>query len=183
MENYLKGIDDKVVKKAAKIKLLITDVDGVLTDGGVIYDDHYLEFKKFNVKDGLIVKLLQKHGIKVGAITGRNSPVVRSRCEELGFDFHYHGVKDKREKLKTVLDGMDLRLDECAYIGDDLIDLPILVMVGLSVAPKDALPYIKEEVDMVSTLNGGRGVFREVADFILNSQGKLKMIINQLKEK
>ncbi|MBD8487830.1 HAD hydrolase family protein [Echinicola sp. CAU 1574] len=183
MENYLNGIDDKILKKAAKIKLLITDVDGVLTDGGVIYDDHYLELKKFNVKDGLIVKVLQKHGVMVGAITGRNSPVVRSRCKELGFDFHYHGIKDKGVQLREVLDEYDLSLEECAYIGDDLIDLPILCKVGLSVAPMDALPYVKEEVDMVSSLPGGRGVFREVGDLILSSKGLLKKIIKELIEK
>ncbi|WP_200975975.1 HAD family hydrolase [Echinicola sp. 20G] len=183
MENYLKGIDDKILKKAAKIKLLITDVDGVLTDGGVIYDDHYLELKKFNVKDGLIVKVLQKHGVMVGAITGRNSPVVRSRCKELGFDFHHHGIKDKGVQLREVLDEYNLSLEECAYIGDDLIDLPILCKVGLSVAPLDALPYVKEEVDMVSSLPGGRGVFREVGDLILSSKGLLKKIIKELTEK
>ncbi|GAB3654015.1 hypothetical protein GCM10028791_24460 [Echinicola sediminis] len=183
MENYLKGIDKKIYEKAAKIKLLITDVDGVLTDGGVIYDDHYLELKKFNVKDGLIVKVLQKHGVKIGAITGRNSPVVRSRCKELGFDFHYHGIQDKGEKLDEVLEDFDLSLSECAYIGDDLIDLPILTKVGLSVAPLDALPYVKEEVDMVSSLPGGKGVFREVGDLILSAKGFLDDIIKQLKEK
>jgi len=183
MENYLKGIDKSVYEKAAKIKLLITDVDGVLTDGGVIYDDHYLELKKFNVKDGLIVKVLQQHGIKIGAITGRNSPVVRSRCKELGFDFHYHGVRDKGEKLEEVLEDFDIALEECAYIGDDLIDLPIIVRVGLSVAPLDALPYVKEEVDLISSLPGGRGVFREVGDLILSAKGLLETIIHQLKEK
>lgn len=183
MENYLKGIDEKITKKAEKIKLLITDVDGVLTDGGVIYDDNYLEFKKFNVKDGLIVKVLQRHGIMVGAITGRDSPVVAGRCKELGFDFHHHGVKDKGAKLAEVVEELNLDLDEVAYIGDDLIDLPILVKVGFSVAPKDALPYVKEEVDWVSNLAGGRGAFRETADLILNAKGMLKKIINQLTEK
>ncbi|GGZ28074.1 3-deoxy-manno-octulosonate-8-phosphatase [Echinicola pacifica] len=180
MDHYLKGIDEKIIKKASKIKLLITDVDGVLTDGGVIYDDNYLEYKKYNVKDGLIVKVLQRHGILVGAITGRNSPVVQKRCEELHFDFHHHGIKDKGAKLLEVLDQYNLDLNEIAYIGDDLIDLPILVQVGLAVAPKDALPYIKEEVDFVSSLNGGKGVFRETGDLILSAQGHLKKIINQL---
>ncbi|UCS95432.1 HAD hydrolase family protein [Echinicola marina] len=183
MKNYLKDIPEEIYEKASKIKLLITDVDGVLTDGGVIYDDHYLELKKFNVKDGLIVKVLQNNGVMIGAITGRNSPVVRSRCKELGFDFHYHGIRDKREKLYEVLEEFNLKLSEVAYIGDDLIDLPILAKVGLSVAPLDALPYVREEVDMVSSLAGGRGVFREVGDLILSSKGLLKKIIKELIEK
>ncbi len=140
MDNYFQGIDKSIFDKAARVKLLITDVDGVLTDGGVIYDDHYLEYKKFNVKDGLIVKVLQKHGIKIGAITGRNSPVVKGRCEELGFDFHYHGIKEKGKKLEEVLQKLKIGLEDCAYIGDELIDLPILTQVGFSVAPQDALP-------------------------------------------
>jgi 3-deoxy-D-manno-octulosonate 8-phosphate phosphatase (KDO 8-P phosphatase) len=84
--------------------LLITDVDGVLTDGGIIYDDNGLESKRFNVKDGFIVSHLRKNGILVGAITGRNSKVVENRCEELHFDFHYHGVNDKAKKMEEILD-------------------------------------------------------------------------------
>ncbi len=182
MENYLSGMNDEVREKASRIKLLITDIDGVLTDGGVIYDDNYLEYKKFNVKDGFIVKVLKNNGLKIGAITGRNSPVVRSRCEELNFDFHYHGISHKGKKLEEVIQKLEINLEECAYIGDDLIDIPILTKVGFSVAPLDALPYVKEKVDFVSSLPGGRGVFREVADVILSSKGLLEKIINQLSE-
>lgn len=179
MNNYLKDISENNTQKAGKIKLLITDVDGVLTDGGIIYDNSGVEYKRFNVKDGLIVAHLRKNGIMVGAITGRNSKVVENRCEELHFDFHYHGIKDKSQKLLEVLEVLEINLEEVAYIGDDLIDLPILKKVGFSACPADALPYVSEHVDFVSSLQGGQGVFREVADLILQSKGILSSIINK----
>lgn len=179
MDNYLKGVSDEINQKAEKIKLLITDVDGVLTDGGIIYDDAGMEYKKFNVKDGFIVAPLRKNGIMVGAITGRNSKVVENRCEELHFDFHYHGIRDKSKKLIEVLEVLEISLDEVAYIGDDLMDLPILNKVGFSACPADALPYVSEHVDFISSLPGGQGVFREVSDVILQSKGLLGPIIQK----
>lgn len=179
MQKYLSGITRETTLKAEKIKLLITDVDGVLTDGGIIYDDNGLEYKRFNVKDGFIVSHLRKSGILVGAITGRNSKVVENRCEELNFDFHYHGVRDKAQKLEEILEVLDLMVEEVAYIGDDLIDLPLIRKVGFSACPADALPYISAHVDFVSSLNGGQGVFREVSDLILQSKGQLSDIIDK----
>lgn len=179
MKQYLSGVTEEIRIKAEKIKLLITDVDGVLTDGGIIYDDHNVEYKRFNVKDGFIVAPLKKSGILVGAITGRNSKVVENRCEELKFDFHYHGIRDKAKKLEEILEVLEISLEEVAYIGDDLIDLPLLMKVGMSACPADALPYVSEHVDFVSTLNGGQGVFREVADLILQSKGQLSIIIEK----
>lgn len=183
MENYLKGINPEILKKAKLIKLLITDVDGVLTDGGIIYDNHKIESKKFNVKDGLIVQYLKKNKIKIGVISGRNSQVVRNRCEELDFDYHFHGVSEKGIKLEEILKETGINWEECAFIGDDLWDLPILTRVGLSAAPKDALPYVKNKVDFVSSLAGGKGVFREVGDLILMAKGLLDPIIKQLSQK
>lgn len=180
MENYLKGITTEMLPKAKAIKLLVTDVDGVLTDGGIIYDDNRVESKKFNVKDGLIVQYLRKNKIKVGVITGRDSPVVKNRCDELAFDFHFHGVEEKGLKLEGILQELGIGFEECAFIGDDLWDLPILAKVGFSAAPADALPYIKERVDFVSSLAGGKGAFREVSDLILMSKGLLDPIIHQL---
>jgi 3-deoxy-D-manno-octulosonate 8-phosphate phosphatase (KDO 8-P phosphatase) len=179
MENYLKGVDPEILEKAKKIKLLITDVDGVLTDGGIIFDNEGVESKKFNVKDGLIVQYLRKNQIKVGVISGRNSQVVRNRCVELGFDYHYHGIEDKAIQLQAILEEMDIGLAECAFIGDDLWDLPILCQVGFSAAPLDAMPYVREMVDFVSSLPGGKGVFREVGDLILMSKGQLEPIIHR----
>lgn len=182
IQNYFSQISEDIWEKARNIKLLITDIDGVLTDGGIIYDDNGLEFKKFQVKDGLIVKHLRKNRIIVGAITGRKSKVVENRCEELRFDFHYHGIKDKGKKLHELLETLELSYDEVAYIGDDLIDLPILKKIGLSCSPADALPYVRSEVDWVSRYPGGKGVFRELGDLILHAKGKLTSIIDSYKE-
>ncbi|MCH7403102.1 KdsC family phosphatase [Belliella kenyensis] len=180
MENYLSGLTEIVKSKAQKIRLIITDVDGVLTDGGIIYDDNRLEYKKFNVKDGLIVGHLRRNGVLIGAITGRKSKVVEDRCEELKFDFHYHGIKDKGKKLEEILETLELDPEEVAYIGDDLIDLPILCRVGLSACPADALPYIQQKVDFISSRKGGEGVFRELGDAILIAKGLMDEIIENL---
>ncbi|MFC3417733.1 KdsC family phosphatase [Algoriphagus hitonicola] len=177
IQAYFAGVSEEVLIKAAKIKLLITDVDGVLTDGGIIYDDLKTEYKKYNVKDGLIVQHLRKARIMVGAITGRSSPVVENRCEELRFDFHYHGIKDKGKKLLELLETLEIQLDEVAYIGDDLIDIPVMKEVGLAVVPLDALEYVKPMANFISRFPGGKGVFRETADLILFAQGKLSGII------
>ena len=183
IQDYLSHVPVEVFEKAQAIKVLITDIDGVLTDGGIIYDDMNTEYKKYNVKDGLIVQHLKKAGFLVGAITGRASQVVENRCEELRFDFHYHGVKDKFRKLSEVLETMELGLEEVAYIGDDLIDLPVLSRVGLAVAPADALPYIKSVVHYVSPLAGGNGVYREFADILLHAKGQLIPLIENLSKK
>lgn len=180
MENYLENASSEVLDKAKNVKLLITDVDGVLTDGGIIYDNNRVEYKRFNVKDGQIVQYLRSNGIKVGVISGRNSQVVKNRCEELKFDFHYHGIEEKALQLEKILLETGIGYEECAFIGDDIWDLPILTKVGLSAAPADALPYVKERVDFISALPGGQGVFREVGDLVLLSKGLLDPIISQL---
>jgi 3-deoxy-D-manno-octulosonate 8-phosphate phosphatase (KDO 8-P phosphatase) len=183
ISEYLAHVPESIFEKARSIKVLITDVDGVLTDGGIIYDDNGLEYKKYNVKDGLIVQHLRKAGFLIGAITGRTSPVVENRCEELKFDFHYHGIKDKGKKLAEVLEIMEVAVDEVAFIGDDLIDLPIMSRVGLVFAPLDALPYVAAVAHYTSRFAGGKGVFREVADILLHAKGQLIPLIESLSHK
>ncbi len=180
---YFAHVPQEVFERAKFIKVLITDIDGVLTDGGIIYDDLGTEYKKYNVKDGYIVQHLRKAKILVGAITGRASQVVENRCEELKFDFHYHGIKDKGKKLEELLETMEVSFEEVAFIGDDLIDLPILTKVGLAISPVDALPYVKAQVHYVSPFSGGKGVFREVADILLHSKGQLIPLIENLSKK
>jgi len=180
---YFQHVPVEVLEKAKQIKVLITDIDGVLTDGGIIYDNAGMEFKKYNVKDGLIVQHLKRAGFLVGAITGRASQVVENRCEELRFDFHYHGVKDKLKKLTELMETMELDLEEVAYIGDDLIDLPVLTRVGLAIAPADALPYVRAAVAYVSPIDGGKGVFREVGDLLLHAKGQLVPLVDNLVKK
>jgi len=131
----------------------------------------------------LIVQHLKKAGFLVGAITGRASQVVENRCEERRFDFHYHGVKDKLKKLTELMETMELDLEEVAYIGDDLIDLPVLTRVGLAIAPADALPYVRAAVAYVSPFDGGKGVFREVGDLLLHAKGQLVPLVDNLVKK
>lgn len=179
MQNYLKGTTPELLQKASKVKLLITDVDGVLTDGGIILDDKNIKYKKFNVKDGLIVQYLKMNKIKTCVISGRDSEAVKIRCAALGIDFHYHGIREKSVKLEGLLLKLGISFEECACIGDDIWDLPVLTKVGFSAAPIDALPYIRERVDFVSSLEGGKGVFREISDLILIAKGLLDPIIHQ----
>lgn len=167
------SLSTELLHKLRNIRLLITDVDGVLTNGGIILDDKGMEYKQFQVKDGQIISVLQEAGIQVGVVSGRNVQVVRHRCQQMGVDFHYHGIRDKYAKIQEILSELGLTLEQCAYIGDDLIDLEILAKVGFSAAPYDALPYVKDAVDFVSSLRGGEGSFREVADTLLEAKGVL----------
>ena len=183
IREYFAHVPEEVFVRAKSIKVLITDIDGVMTDGGIIYDDLGTEYKKYYVKDGLIVQHLRKAKFLVGAITGRASQVVENRCEELKFDFHYHGIKDKGKKLAEILQTLEVSMEEVAYIGDDLIDLPILVNVGLAVAPADALPYVKSHCHYVSQCKGGEGVFRELGDILLHARGQLIPLIETLAKK
>lgn len=169
-------------EKAEKIKAILFDIDGVLTDGGIIYDDIGIEYKRYNVKDGQIISHLKRLGFVVGAISGRESDVVKNRCFELKLDFHKHGVKDKLVEYNNFKGTYSLKDDQIAYIGDDIIDLSILVRCGLSATPSDARSYMKENVDIVTDSKGGEGAFRDIADYILESQNMLEELIIQSKK-
>ncbi|HIM75980.1 MAG TPA: HAD-IIIA family hydrolase [Campylobacterales bacterium] len=166
-----------VKEKAKNIKAIVFDVDGVLTDGGIIYDNSGMEIKRFNVKDGQIISHLKKAGFIVGAITGRDSQVVKNRCKELKLDFHFHGSSDKLVQYNKIKEEYNLKDNQIAYIGDDIIDLPILTRCGLSATPSDARKYIKKYVDFVIPSKGGEGALRDLADFILEEQNLLEAII------
>lgn len=176
----MKDISPEILAKAKQIKAIIFDVDGVLTDGGIIYDDKGVEYKRFNVKDGQIIKYLKKYQILTGVITGRDSQVVRNRCNELKIDFHHHGIENKIETFNSILETHGLKASEVAYVGDDINDLPILVRCGLSATPADGHKALKERVDIVTSLKGGEGVLRELADYVLESQGYYDEIIKGL---
>lgn len=165
------------IKKAAQIKAMFFDVDGVLTDGKIIYDDTGSETKQFNVKDGYIISHLKKAGILVGIITGRDSKVVSNRAAELKLDFCHQGIMDKHAVFEKLVQFHKLKKKQVAYIGDDINDLNILRDCGLSACPADALEYVKTEVDVVTSAKGGQGVAREISDLILAAQGTLEKII------
>jgi 3-deoxy-D-manno-octulosonate 8-phosphate phosphatase (KDO 8-P phosphatase) len=158
-------------ERLRRIRLLLLDVDGVLTDGRIIYDARGIETKAFDVKDGHGLKLLQRSGIQVGIITGRSSDVVNVRARELGIDIVYQGAKDKLLPFEEILQNLQLAADEVAYMGDDLPDLPVLRRVGWAAAPADAVGEIKPYVHYVTSRPGGRGAVREVCDLLLQEGG------------
>jgi len=158
-------------QKALKIKLLITDCDGVLTDGGVYYGDNGEGLKKFNMRDGMGVERLRKiAGIETAIVTGERSPSVIARAQKLQIEELHLFVKDKPQVLREIISRLHLSADEVAYIGDDYNDLEIMQMVGLTAAPADALPKIKNQADYVCQANGGEGCFREFAEMIIDAR-------------
>lgn len=156
----------------AKIKLLLLDVDGVMTDGRIIYDNNGVETKAFDVKDGHGIKLVQRAGIQVGIITGRQSEVVARRAAELGVELIYQGIKDKRIPFAEILEKLSLTPDEVAYVGDDVVDLPVMRQVGFAVTVADAVEDVKPFADLITKRCGGRGAVREVCDFLLKESGR-----------
>ncbi|MDH4007981.1 MAG: HAD-IIIA family hydrolase [Desulfuromonadales bacterium] len=150
-----------------RIKLLLLDVDGVMTDGRIIYLNDGGEAKAFDVKDGHGLKLVQRAGIKVGIITGRQSDIVARRAAELGIELVYQGAKDKMQPFMEILEKLGLNASEVAYVGDDLVDLPVMRLVGFSATVADASDDIKPYVDLVTSRPGGRGAVREVCDLLL----------------
>ena len=159
--------------RAGRVKLIAFDIDGVMTDGGLHYTDDGGELKTFNVQDGLGIKLLQRAGIEVAIVTGRTSGVVAARAADLGIDHVYQGVGDKRVAVGELLEQLGLAWDECAFMGDDLIDLPALLRCGFAIAPANARPIVKERAHAVTDAGGGHGAVREAIEFVLSAQGKL----------
>lgn len=178
MKEILSKYPRTTVKKARQIKALVFDVDGVLTNGRIIYDENGKETKQFNVKDGLIIGYLKKAKIVVGAISGRESAAVGKRAAELKLDFCHQGIVDKVAVLEKVAEFHGIKKREIAYVGDDVNDLGVLRAVGLACCPADAPAYLKKEVDLVTDLKGGNGVVREVADLILASKGEFERILS-----
>jgi 3-deoxy-D-manno-octulosonate 8-phosphate phosphatase (KDO 8-P phosphatase) len=181
-EAILKQYTPEQVALASKINVIICDVDGVLTAGGIIYDNAGNELKIFNVKDGQIMKMLRNSGLKVGAITGRASDVVKNRMEEMGMDFHYHGIKDKLKQYEFIKETWGYTDEEIAFLGDDIIDIPILQRCGLGIAPNDAKPYVQQYARLLTHANGGEGVLREAGDLILAARGEFEQALQQYLE-
>lgn len=166
-----------VSNKLKDIKLLILDVDGVLTDGSIIYDNNGVETKVFSVKDGLGIRLLMEAGINLCIATGRSSSALNNRCENLGIVHIFDGVSDKSAILDLILDRVGVSAHEVAFIGDDLPDLALMQMVGLSIAVADAHKTVLENADMVTSAKGGAGAVREACEAILKAQGLWENIL------
>lgn len=179
MSNNLNEKDVKL--KAEKIKLIILDVDGVLTDGGLFFDNQGQEYKSFNSKDGHGIRLLEESGINVAIITARKSDLVQHRMENLQLspELIYQGYRDKLSAFNDLLLKTGLVEDQIAYVGDDVIDLPVMSRVGLSIAVGDAHWFVKEQSHLVTKQHGGKGAVREVAEFILQTQNKLDDILQK----
>ncbi len=163
-----------IADQARKVRLLIVDIDGVLTDGGLQFDNNGEEYKTFNSLDGHGIRMLLDCGIDVAVITGRESAIVRHRMGELGVTHIYQGNRDKLAALEQLLTATGLDADRLAYVGDDLPDLPVMRRVGFAIAVQNAHSFVKQHCDWVTTLPGGKGAVREVTDFILQSQALLK---------
>ena len=167
-----------VLERAKKVKLLLLDVDGVLTNGEIVFDETGREIKFFHVTDGMGIKLLQKAGIKVGIISSRYSKVTAIRAKELGIDIVFQGKFEKLEVFERVIKKLGLSKEEVAYIGDDWVDIPILKRVGLAVTVPNSQEPVKEFAHFVTSKEGGKGAVREVCDLILKSQGKWQELLN-----
>jgi YrbI family 3-deoxy-D-manno-octulosonate 8-phosphate phosphatase len=162
---------EELQEKAHKIKLLLTDCDGVLTDGGVYYGEQGEVLKKFNIKDGMGVERLRKLAdIHTGIITGEMSPSVAKRAEKLQITELHFGIKDKLSVLGQIMVNRNLKSEQIAYIGDDVNDIEIMQKVGLSACPADAINFTKNIVDYLCVNKGGEGCFREFAELIIASK-------------
>lgn len=166
-----------VAAKIKEIRLVIFDVDGVLTDGRIIYNDDGVETKSFDVKDGHGMKLLMRAGIDCAIITARESKVVEHRAGNLGISLVYQGRKDKLGAFEEIRAKTGLKPSEIAYVGDDIIDLPVIKRSGFSAAVADAVEEVRERADYITKRPGGSGAAREVAELILKTQGKWDEIL------
>ena len=159
------------IERAKKLKLMAFDVDGVLTDGSLYFTPGGDEIKVFSSLDGHGLKMLQSCGVRLAIITGRKSPMVEKRAANLGIALLRQGVEDKRAVLQEMLAELGIGADEAGYMGDDVVDLPILRACGFSASVADGHEFVRQHVQWVSRFGGGRGAVRELCDFILKAQG------------
>jgi 3-deoxy-D-manno-octulosonate 8-phosphate phosphatase (KDO 8-P phosphatase) len=168
---------DLLQERAARLSWLLFDVDGVMTDGRLLYGPDGEQWKVFEVRDGLGLKLAQKAGLKVGILSGRENQALASRARELGVDLLLMNRTDKGPAFQQFLAEQGVKPEEVGYLGDDLVDLPVLLRCGLSLAPADAVPEVRERVDRVLSLRGGRGVAREAIELVLRARGDWDRIV------
>ncbi len=165
------NLSTEQMDKIIRLKLLILDVDGVLTDGRLFFDDNGKEYKCFHARDGHGIKLLRQSGVNVAVISGRKSNSVALRMQSLGVDLVYQGHENKRAAFAEILQTLDLQSEQVAHVGDDVLDLPVMTQVGFAVAVADANFAVKQRADWCTQLAGGSGAVREVCDLIMQVQG------------
>lgn len=163
-------VNKGLIEKLQNIKLIATDCDGVLTDGGLYYTEDGIEFKKFNVLDGMGFVLLKEYGVKTAIITGENNKLVENRAKRIQVDYLFMGTKDKIGVLTKICNELEIDLSEAVYIGDDIIDIPAIEKSGVGVVPSGALDYVQAKADYITKRTGGNGCFREIADMIINAK-------------
>ncbi len=159
--------------RAARLRLMAFDVDGVLTDGSLFYTDEGVEIKAFNTLDGHGLRLLQQAGITVAIITGRRARCVELRAQNLGIRHLFQGVDNKLEIMNSLLSELDLTAESAGYMGDDVVDLPVMSACGFSATPGDGHPLVQRHASLTTLRGGGRGAVREACEFILDAQGRL----------
>jgi len=169
----------EIEARASKIRLAIFDVDGVLTDSSLFLGDDGQEYKAFSSRDGLGMKLLQLSGVEIGIITGRTSEVVRIRMESLGIEHVYQGQRFKVPAFEEMRDHLGLDNEQVAYIGDDLVDLPVMRQVGLAIAVQNAHDRVKQEAHWQTRAGGGHGAAREVCEMLMSAQGTLDATVER----
>jgi len=163
-----------------QVRLMLLDVDGVLTAGEIIYSDSGEQLKVFSVKDGLGIRLLQEAGIKVGIVTGRSGRALQHRCQNLGIDLVFDGVKDKAQALAQATERTGVLPEHTAFIGDDLPDLAIMKRVGLAVAVADAHAMVRQAAHFTTSAAGGKGAVRETCEAILKAQSLWDELVDRL---
>jgi len=173
----------KVEARAERIELILSDIDGVLTDGSVVFDNQGIETKNFHIRDGLGIKLWNRAGYRFGMITGRSSHIVRIRAAELGVEMVRQGVDDKLTVTEQIIAELGLQPQQACYIGDDLPDVPPMRLVGLAVAVADGSDDVRRAAHHVTAVPGGRGAVRETIELILKAQGRWDDLIQKFRGK
>jgi 3-deoxy-D-manno-octulosonate 8-phosphate phosphatase (KDO 8-P phosphatase) len=168
----------RLVEKAKKLKLLILDVDGVLTDGKLFFDNDGNEYKAFHARDGHGIKLLRQTGVEVAIISGRKSSSVALRMKNLGIEHVYQGHENKISAFNEIIEKIGITPEQAAHVGDDVLDLPVMIRVGLAIAVHDANFAVKQQADWCTELAGGCGAVREVCDFIMQAQGTMNDVLS-----
>jgi 3-deoxy-D-manno-octulosonate 8-phosphate phosphatase (KDO 8-P phosphatase) len=172
---------DDAYERAKKVKLVVFDVDGVMTDGRIVLDENGTESKFFNVRDGHGIKMLVRAGVQAAIITGRSSKVVEYRGKELGIQYIRQGTLNKAETMGLLLKETGVWPEEAAFMGDDLVDIPAMNLAGLAAAPSDAVSEIIECSHVITDLPGGKGAVRELCEFILKAKGQWEEIVKRYK--